>query len=263
MSQLPSMPMWWADFFSKTDHLSNEEQWAYAKLLAKTWLRNGRPFPDEPRDLARLLNMGVKRWLKIRDRLAPFFDLSRGTWRQQRLENEFLEVTRRREISRSNGSLGGRPLLVLNNGIRNPAGSFQDNLDETTHTHSHTYKKESPSVSPPGRKPKRKAPAHAIVEAWQPDDRDRDYARSKGHDDQWIEEQAEFFRDHHLKHGKLFCDWNACWRTWVQNWAKFNSNGKVASNGHDRSRVPLDSTPSKDEIESARRRIYANLGIAD
>jgi len=47
------MPMWWGDFFNKTDHLSNAEQWAYAKLLAKTWLRNCTPFPDNNKDLAR------------------------------------------------------------------------------------------------------------------------------------------------------------------------------------------------------------------
>src|SRR5688500_18160151 len=104
MSKLPAMPMWWSDFFDKTDHLSNEEQRAYAKLLAKTWVRNAQPFPDNPQDIARVLNMTVKKWLKFRPRLISFFDLSGGTWRQTRLENEFRLVSERASISRRNGA---------------------------------------------------------------------------------------------------------------------------------------------------------------
>lgn len=145
MSQLPAMPMWWADFFSKTDHLSNEEQWAYAKLLAKTWLRNGQPFPDEPHDLARLLNMGVKRWLKMRERIAPFFDLSDGTWRQPRLENEFLRVAQRNELSRSHGRLGGRPKTNTINMLENPPGYPRETQQKANHIHTHKEEKERDS----------------------------------------------------------------------------------------------------------------------
>ena len=141
MSQLPAMPMWWSDFFTKTDHLTNEEQWAYAKLLAKTWLRNCKPFPDNDKDLARLLDMTEKRWLKIRPRIAPFFDLSEGTWRQERLENEFAFVAERAENSRRNGKQGGRPKSIKNNNIENPAGSQQ--VTQTKPTHTHTQKEGS------------------------------------------------------------------------------------------------------------------------
>jgi uncharacterized protein YdaU (DUF1376 family) len=136
MSQLPSMPMWWADFFSKTDHLSNDEQWAYAKLLAKTWLRNCQPFPDNARNLARLLDLTTEKWIKIRSRILPFFDLSGGTWRQLRLEKEWEFVQCRSAISQRNGRLGGRPKKSVSNGIENPAGSVQGTQNETTHTHT-------------------------------------------------------------------------------------------------------------------------------
>ena len=147
MSQLPAMPMWWSDFFTKTDHLTNEEQWAYAKLLAKTWLRNARPFPDNNADLARLLGMTVKRWLKIRPRIEPFFDISAGTWRQKRLENEFALVTERAENSRRNGSQGGRPKSNKNNEIENPAGSVQET--QTKPTQTHTQKEDSVGSNEP------------------------------------------------------------------------------------------------------------------
>src|SRR6266576_1203936 len=108
MSQLPSMPVWISDFFAKTDHLSNEEQWAYLKLMMKTWVRNCKPLPDSDRDIARLLNMGVKRWASIRSRIEPFFDLSESTWRQPHLENVFREATQRNESIISRGRLGGK-----------------------------------------------------------------------------------------------------------------------------------------------------------
>jgi hypothetical protein len=47
-----------------------------------------------------------------------------------------------------------------------------------------------------------------------------------GYDDYWIDDQAPQFRDHHLKTEKLFTDWNACWRTWVQKAPNFQPNGK-------------------------------------
>lgn len=145
MSQFPSMPMWWSDFFNKTDHLSNEEQWAYAKLMAKTWIRNCKPFPDNAKDIARLLDMGEKRWLKIRPRIAPFFDLSDGTWRQLHLENVFLGVTQRAQTSRSNGALGGRPLSRNINMIENPAGSSRLTQIEPIQNQKEKRKKTSPN----------------------------------------------------------------------------------------------------------------------
>lgn len=119
MSQFPALPWFCADFFAKTDHLTNPEQWAYAKLLMKTWVRNCRPFPDVDSDLCRVLGMSLKQWRAIKPRIIGFFDLSEGTWRQKRLEEEFLFVTARRESSRANGSLGGRPLSSKINDVKN------------------------------------------------------------------------------------------------------------------------------------------------
>jgi len=146
------MPVLWADFFSTTDHLSNDEQWAYAKLLAKTWLRNCRPFPDEPRDLARLLNLTVKRWLKIRPRIVGFFDLSEGTWRQENLEKQFAFVSQRAAISRSNGSRGGRPQSNKINEVENPAGSIQVTQNE-------------PRANLTKPKPKKEEESESLIEA--------------------------------------------------------------------------------------------------
>jgi len=49
---------------------------------------------------------------------------------------------------------------------------------------------------------------------------------------QAIEAQADQFRDHHLKNGSLFADWDAAWRTWYRNALKFNRETKVSN--HDK-----------------------------
>jgi uncharacterized protein YdaU (DUF1376 family) len=164
MSKLPSMPMWWSDFFTKTDHLNNEEQWAYAKLMAKTWLRNCEPLPDVDSDIARLLNMGIKRWLKIRRRIEPFFDLSNATWRQPHLENVFLECAARAASSRSNGALGGRPKSNKINKIVKPTGSAGGTQQEPTPNLSKTKAKEERK-----KDSEAKASAAAVAPAMLPD----------------------------------------------------------------------------------------------
>jgi uncharacterized protein YdaU (DUF1376 family) len=102
------MPVWISDFFTKTDHLSNKEQWAYLKLMMKTWARNCKPMPDSDHDIARLLDMSLKEWRRIRPRVALFFDLSESTWRQHHLEDVFRKVIDRNDSNASRGAAGGR-----------------------------------------------------------------------------------------------------------------------------------------------------------
>ncbi len=240
------------EWLAGTISLSHAERSVFITICAAIWSL-GRPAPI---DHVRRLCPGKGFGRALRGLMsAGKVTIEGGCISNSRALSEHCRAVVRTLLAREHGAKGGR-----SNGLDEAGGSGSAKANHQLSTINH-HIEESPSVSPPGRKPKRKAPAYAIAETWQPDEQDRDYARSKGHDDRWIEEQAELFRDHHLKHGKLFCDWHACWRTWVQNWAKFNSNGKAASNGHDRTRVPLDSTPDPVAKESARLRIYAQLGI--
>ncbi len=146
MSQLPAMPVWWADFFNKTDHLSNEEQWAYLKLMAKTWVRNCRPIADNDADIARLLNMGIKRWRHIRARIEPFFDLSEGKWRQPHLENVFREASQRKELIVSKARLGGIAKAKKINEMRLP-GADPGHCPSTANQNQTQSKKDSEAIA--------------------------------------------------------------------------------------------------------------------
>lgn len=134
MSQAPAMPVFTDALIGDTTHLSAEEFGSYCLLLFATWRNNGQPLDDNPRDLARVCRVTLRRWLsKLRARLAPFFDLSNGTWRQKRLEKEWQRCARLASISRSNGARGGRPQSNETNEVENPAGSNH------THTHNKNY----------------------------------------------------------------------------------------------------------------------------
>ncbi len=116
MSKAPSMPLFCDAYLADTMHLSLEEHGAYLKLLMITWRNNGAPLPDDDARLARMLGITVGKWRKkLRPVLAPFFDLSEGTWKQGRLEKEWKSVQNFSEKQRENaqrrwGKLDGNSL---------------------------------------------------------------------------------------------------------------------------------------------------------
>jgi uncharacterized protein YdaU (DUF1376 family) len=160
MSQAPAMPVFTDALIGDTTHLSAEEFGCYFLLLCATWRNNGQPFSDNARDLARICRVTTRRWQKtMRARIAPFFNLSDGTWRQKRLEKEWQRCARLAEISRSNGAQGGRPQSSKNSELENPAGSTLN------HTHKNT-----PQTPHGGLSRKRRGeaePAALPVEPWQ------------------------------------------------------------------------------------------------
>lgn len=123
MSQAPSLPLFCDAYLADTMHLSLEEHGAYLKLLMITWRNNGQPLPDENERMARMLGVTLGRWRdRLRPALAPFFDLSDGTWRQKRLEKEWAYVMRRAAIARENGTKGARLKGLADKDDAQPAG---------------------------------------------------------------------------------------------------------------------------------------------
>jgi uncharacterized protein YdaU (DUF1376 family) len=102
MSQLPMMPVFPDALVADTMHLSAEEFGCYCLILFATWRNNGKPFSDD-HDLAHICRISLRRWRAgMRDRLAPFFTLKDGYWRQPRLEKEWQRTSEIGEINRAN-----------------------------------------------------------------------------------------------------------------------------------------------------------------
>lgn len=51
----------------------------------------------------------------------------------------------------------------------------------------------------------------------------------------WIDDEADQFRDHHAKLGSAMANWDAAWRTWYRNTPKMrHQNGRTRESAHDR-----------------------------
>lgn len=149
MSQFPAMPLWVSDFYSKTFHLTREERSCYLDILMKTWVRNCQPFTDDAKEMALVVGVTVKRWLTLRPKLVPFFDLSDGTWRQPRLEDERTRVANHQGNLSRRGKRGAEAKWRKNNDITLQRPSPKQCLDDGTHTHieDSSLRSESDSAS--------------------------------------------------------------------------------------------------------------------
>jgi uncharacterized protein YdaU (DUF1376 family) len=100
------MPLYWADYFADTTHLTTEEHGAYLLLIGAYWRRNS-PLPDDKSFLASLTKMTVRRFNSVRDKLSDMFVLVDGLWYHVRVEYELLRSSERLSSARANGRAGG------------------------------------------------------------------------------------------------------------------------------------------------------------
>ena len=100
------MPMYWADYFGDTTHLTTLEHGAYILLLGTYW-RRGRPLPDDDKWLAIVCKLTPKRWRVVRQKVSHLFQIKDGQWEHKRLEKEILKSSERLNSARSNCRAGG------------------------------------------------------------------------------------------------------------------------------------------------------------
>lgn len=89
------MPMYWADYQKKTNHLSTIEHGAYMLLIAHYWV-NGA-LPDDDKKLSRIARLTLDEWMEIRSTISEFFY---DGWKHHRLEEEFAIADSASEIAR-------------------------------------------------------------------------------------------------------------------------------------------------------------------
>lgn len=104
MTATPWLPFYVRDYLADTMHLSRDEHGAYLLLLMACWQRGGK-LPDDDRELARITKcVDLEDWKNLCSKMAFFFKISGGFWRQKRLSREFRKSQRLHEAH----SLGGR-----------------------------------------------------------------------------------------------------------------------------------------------------------
>lgn len=91
MSKLPSMPLFVDAYLADTTHLSLEEHGAYLLLLMAMWRRGGA-IENYDRDIARVLGLMPRAWLRLKPRLMPMLSVygsSPEMLTQARLQKEW------------------------------------------------------------------------------------------------------------------------------------------------------------------------------
>ena len=106
MSTLPFMPFFVGDYIADTPELSIEAHGAYCLILFYTW--KGRRFlEDDDKKMCRVLRVESRKWQRIKLEILPYFDLSNGTFFQQKLNEMLAEREQNSNRNRTNGRLGG------------------------------------------------------------------------------------------------------------------------------------------------------------
>ena len=99
-SKVPCLHFFPSDHIADTLHLSLEAQGCYILILFHTWNNNCRPYKDDDKIVPRLLRITPKKWRKIKEEIAPLFDLSDNTFKQKRLEKAWRKALERSEKAR-------------------------------------------------------------------------------------------------------------------------------------------------------------------
>lgn len=123
MAEFPSLPLFTDAFLADTGHLNAAETGAYLLLLMMAWRSRDCRLPDDDAKLARWARVDGRTWARLKPKVMEFWTLSDGGWSQKRLLKERGVVSKRAEVARQNGALGGRPKQLKNNDQENPAGS--------------------------------------------------------------------------------------------------------------------------------------------
>ena len=90
------MPLYVADYLSKTGHLNTTEHGAYLLLIMQYWTKGG--LPDNDKVLAQITRLRVERWKTVRPQLECFFTIELGkAWKHDRIDGELKKAADLRE----------------------------------------------------------------------------------------------------------------------------------------------------------------------
>jgi len=103
---LPYMPLYVGDYLKDTRHLTAEQHGAYLLVLMDLWNRGGS-ISDDPKALARIAGVSVKRWPAVWSVIGEFFDCADGRVSHGRITSELQKADQISQKRKTAGSKGG------------------------------------------------------------------------------------------------------------------------------------------------------------
>ena len=139
------MPLYWGDYLKDTTDLTAKEHGVYLLLLGWYWT-NGGPLDDDQKRLARVAKLDDENDETLAYVLDRFFVLSRGRWKQKRVEFELERAMRISSVRRKAGKTGG--LASGEARSNNEANDEANGKLKATPSQSQLHKKESNPQTP-------------------------------------------------------------------------------------------------------------------
>ena len=144
MSKLPMMPFFVDDYTKDTLNLSLEEHGAYLLLLMAMWRHKGS-IPDNDKDNARLLGIQPRAWLRLKQRLMPFFEIYAGQITQKRLQKNWNYAVENSNRQSQKGKAGAKARYEKNQLLKSIPGYGPGQVQPVSPGYSNGH---SPSISP-------------------------------------------------------------------------------------------------------------------
>ena len=212
------MPLKIEPWTKKTARLSLAERGAYMDLLLAYWV--GGPLPADDEDtLKRMARCTDKEWKQVRVKVLSFFTRDGDMLRQGRADEELADAAARYERRASAGRSGGQA-KAKQTPKQNPSNATAE-LQASYKEHS--LRRETEANASGERKRSAPKVGTRISPDWKPNERNHEDAKNRGYHAADIERLAQHFRDYHLAKGTVSKDWDASWRTWLANDAKFSA----------------------------------------
>ena len=233
MSKLPWFPFWVDAFLSDENVLvmTNEEVGIYVKLLCHQWKAGS--IPSDLLPLAKLCGTKAEametHWRQIGKCFGGMSENS-GRLINPRLEEERQKQQNKRKARRVAGLRGAearwkphgnaKDLPMAKNGESELESESELELEPELHiTTLRPVRSENPGASK--TKTKGKKPQGTPTPAdFKPTPGSLEWLRRKYGEihKREIDHQTEQFLQHGLKSGKIFVDWQAAWKNWMNNW---------------------------------------------
>jgi uncharacterized protein YdaU (DUF1376 family) len=97
------MPIYWADYFGDTRHLTRAQHGSYLLLIGHYWMAGA--LPDDDRQLAIIAGATAEEWQTDKPILQKFFY---DGWKHRRIEAELRRTTEKIAKAREHGQKGGQ-----------------------------------------------------------------------------------------------------------------------------------------------------------
>jgi len=216
MNGLPYYKAYPRDFIEGTIGLPFEIKCAYRVVLDMIYMQGGN-LPDDPRYISGLLGCSIRKWRSIRSTLLELgkIEVSGEFLTNKRAEKELETLSKLQEKQSEKASNPRKSKDLTQPQLSQPEPEPEPEPDI----------KEDTNVS---SKKTRRKPLIELPSGWVPNEKNIADALKKGLTEKEIDHEADQFRNHHHSKQSKFRDWNAAWRTWVNNYIKFSENRRVA-----------------------------------